>query len=355
MTEEGIPITDRDLIEVMQGLSQLVPAVPYVPLMIAELERGEDDTFLGIVSGSLFTEAVPDEVPPDGGAAEEAAETEGVVASPVREAAGNLSPARHFLLTVQAQIDTLPQDDASRVFSLLLHLDKLSPDRESLVAFVCNAFPGSEHTETRELLLGLLAAMSDADVREVFVVAEETISLFDFLTFGISQPLFNSVECNEEIPFQSFENVAAVAQQLEIPELALGVVEAMARLFAICEVWPSGRAPAIEERPVTSDVPSLILAGSYDLQTPVSWNKSAFVTLPNGLFVEFPMSGHGVITYSACAQRVVDAFIADPTALPGTACVGELKPQWALSASDKSLPEGHATPEAQAAREPVVG
>jgi pimeloyl-ACP methyl ester carboxylesterase len=346
MTGDGIPITDRDLIEVMQGLSQLVQAVPYVPLMIDELERGEDATFLGIVSGSLFAEAVPDEALTDAEVAEAVAEAEDVMATLAPETAGSLSLARQFLLTVQAQIDALPEDDASRLLGLLLHLDKVSSDRKSLLEFVRNAFPEPEQAEVRELLLGLLAAMSDEDVREVFVVAEETISLFDFLTFGTSQPQFNAVECNEEIPFQSFENVAAVAQQLEIPELSMSVVEAMAGQFAICEVWPSGRAPAIEERPVTSDVPTLILAGSYDLQTPVSWNKSAFVTLPNGLFVEFPMSGHGVITYSPCAQGVAEAFTADPTALPDTSCVGDLKPQWVPPRSDKRPP---------AAATPVVG
>ena len=77
-------------------------------------------------------------------------------------------------------------------------------------------------------------------------------------------------------------------------------------------------------------MPTLILSGAYDSLTPVSWNKSAFVTLPNGAFVLAPMSGHGVITYSQCAQRVAQAFIANPVEPPDTSCFADLAPQWVL-------------------------
>jgi pimeloyl-ACP methyl ester carboxylesterase len=330
VTEDGISITDRDLIEVMQGLSHNVQAVPYVPLMIDELERGEDDTFLGIVSGSLFAEAPPEAAPTDAELADAVAEADDAAATLAPESAATLSPARRFLIDLQAQIEMLPQDEMGRALQLLLHLDKQPPERATLVAFVRRAFPHVEQADARESLLAHLAALSDEDVAEVFVAVVETSTFFDFLTFGTTQAQFYAVECNEEMPFQSFANVATTAQQLPVPELALGVVEAMATHFAVCELWPSGRAPEIEVQPVHSDVPTLILAGSYDLQTPVSWNKSAFVTLPNAYFVEFPMSGHGVITYSPCAEQVAAAFIADPRVFPETSCVAELKPQWVL-------------------------
>jgi pimeloyl-ACP methyl ester carboxylesterase len=317
---EGIPITDRDLIEVMQALSQNVAAVPYVPRMIEELERGEDDTFLGIVTGSLF--AAEDDPAAD-------VEADIQDATPPADLSG-FPPARRFLVELEARFSTLPEDEASHLFNLLLHLDKVSQDRGSLAEFVARAFPEPEQAATRADLLGILATMSDEEVQQVFAVLAETVTLIDVLTFGSSQPQFNSVECNEEIPFQAFENTVATARQLEIPEMAMGVVDQIASQFATCEVWPSGRAAAIEEMPVRSDVPTLILAGSYDLQTPVSWNKSAFVTLPNGLFLEFPMAGHGVITYSACAEGIAAAFIADPRAMPDTSCMAGLDPAWVL-------------------------
>jgi pimeloyl-ACP methyl ester carboxylesterase len=88
VADDGTPVTDRDLIRVMQSLGANIQAVPYVPLMIAELERGEADTFLGIASGSLF--ATMDDLP-DALATPEAGDRAG--ATPATEAMGDLSPA----------------------------------------------------------------------------------------------------------------------------------------------------------------------------------------------------------------------------------------------------------------------
>ncbi len=68
----------------------------------------------------------------------------------------------------------------------------------------------------------------------------------------------------------------------------------------------------------------------YDLQTPVSWNKEAFVHLPNAGLLIFPMSGHGVITFSQCAADVTAAFIENPISYPDSSCIADLYPQWAL-------------------------
>ena len=131
--------------------------------------------------------------------------------------------------------------------------------------------------------------------------------------------------------------------------------ESLVKVFAICERWPSGRAPATEGLPVWSEVPTLILAGAYDNLTPVSWNKSAFDTLPNGVFVLAPMSGHAVITYSACAEQVADAFIGNPVEPPDTSCFADLAPQWVLPPAGEAPNVGQATPSAAAVGNRVVG
>lgn len=323
VTAEGEPIDDRDLVQLMQRLSGLIPAVPLIPRMIAELEQGETATFAAIASGELT--AAPAEATPEPPG--EAPEADAAAATPIA-AEADLPAAADFLDFLQQRIETLPDDEADALVAALLGLDAQPRERESLVALVEGLFP--DDPEARGELLDLLTRMDEDDVQEVFTVVADRVSLLDFLTFGMTLPQFNSVECNEEIPFQAFEETVAVAQGLAIPELALGVVQAMANQFAICEVWPSGRAPGFENAPVHSDVPTLILAGAYDVQTPVSWNKSAFVTLPNALFVEAPMSGHGVITYSDCAGQIVAAFIADPAVPPDTACTVDLMPDWAL-------------------------
>jgi pimeloyl-ACP methyl ester carboxylesterase len=329
VSPDGATVTDRDLIGVMQTLGANIPAVPYVPRMIAELERGETETFFGIASGSLLAPSDDSSDVVGTPKVDVAAE-----ATPDAAAIGDFSPARRFVLEVQARFEARAEPEASQFLALLSTLDTLAPERQTLREFIDRAFPGPRQAETRADFQSAIDALSDAEVQEVFAVVAQTITLEDLRLVGQSLPQYYSVECNERIPFQSFANMVANAQALEIPELALGVPEQFVKVFAICERWPSGQASESAAQPVWSDIPTLVLAGAYDNLTPVSWNKSAFVTLPNGVFVLAPMSGHGVIAYSACGQQLGHAFIADPSAPLDTACLADIEPQWVLPAAD---------------------
>jgi len=306
---DGRSVSDRELIAVMQTLGGNIQAVPYVPAMIAELERGETATFEGIASGSLFD--VPDaEASPE---ADEATPTEDPIAS--------FSPSRQLVLGMESTILAQPDGDVQHV---LRELDALPHTRQSLLDVIGRM----EQPE----LLAAVDALSDTDVEQIFSVIEQEITLADVRTVGVSVPQFYSIECNERIPFQSLADMVTFAQDLAIPELALGVPETFAKVFAICESWPSGRASDETQQRIWSSVPTLVLAGAYDNLTPVSWNKSAFTTLPNGVFVLAPMAGHGVITFSSCAQDVATAFVTDPFEPLDTTCFEELTPDWALPA-----------------------
>jgi pimeloyl-ACP methyl ester carboxylesterase len=319
ISADGVTINDRELISVMQSLTSRIEIAPFVPLLIAELERGEDETYRGIASGSLFATAgaTPE--------ADGAGATLATAAPPIE-----LSAARRFVQGLQARAEPLPEHEAGGLPRVLTELDTHAHDRQTLREFIGHAFAQPEQAEASAALLSAIDAMSEADVQEVFTVIEQTITLADSQIAGQTVPQYYSIECSERAPFQSFVNAVRNARQLEIPDLALGMPEALVKVFAICERWPSGQAPATEEQPVRSDVPTLILSGAYDNLTPVSWNKSAFTTLPNGFFVLAPMSGHAVITYSACAERVAQAFIADPATSPDTSCLADLEPRWVL-------------------------
>jgi hypothetical protein len=131
--------------------------------------------------------------------------------------------------------------------------------------------------------------------------------------------------------------------------------EEIVKVFAVCERWPSERAPETQTQPVWSEIPTLILAGAYDNLTPVSWNKSAFETLPNGVFVLAPGAAHGVITYSACADRIAQAFITDPALSPDTSCLADLAPRWVLPAAGEAPSGDQATPSAAVLGNHVAG
>ncbi len=323
IASDGTSISDRELINVMHSLTSRVEIAPYVPLLIDELERGDAETYLGIAIGSLFAAATtPDEA-----------------------SAGlpEISAARQFVLGLETDLASQEEQEAGTLSQALIELDALSHDRQTLRAFIENAIAESEHAEARARILTTIDAMSDAEVQEVFAVIEQTITLDDSKIAGQSVAQYYSIECNERMPFQSFTHTVENAQQLEIPDLALGKPEDLAKVFAICEKWPSGRAPDVEAEPVSSDIPTLILSGAYDNLTPISWNSSASRTLSNGTLLLVPMSGHAAITYSACAEQIGQEFIADPTVAPDTSCLTDLAPQWVMPAEEVSG-GGQATP-----------
>ncbi len=144
--------------------------------------------------------------------------------------------------------------------------------------------------------------------------------------------------CHESVPFQHFEHVVETAVAPEIPEVGLDTVPGSTNQFAPCEVSPSGWVSEGANRPVTSVVPTLILAVTFDLrtplsQTPLSWNKEAFVHLPDAGLLIFPMAGHGVIAFSDCARQVTAEFVDDPIYYPDSRCIADLYPKWVLPGS----------------------
>ncbi len=352
---DGTEISQDDLVNLMQALNGAVGVAPWIPRLVAELETGDTATWVAIRDG-LVGAPVADEsatpaadegtpVGPDDATPEADANPIAELAEIVPWHSGDaeaLSGADLFLSSIASRAHDLPLDDGTTLVVRLLFLSNVPPTRESLEGFVRGSFP--EGSDDRAALLGLTRLMADAEVADLFDRLQDAAMAVDPFRMFHNQLQFLSVECNEEIPFQRFEETLRVAQGLEIPELGLNTVPAMAGIFASCEVWPSGRAPEIEGRPVASDIPTMIFAGAYDLQTPVSWNKSAFVHLPNASFVLFPMAGHGAILYSDCAAGIANAFIADPRAIPDESCVATLRPQWAMP--DDPLPAPEAlTPE----------
>ncbi|MFT4040420.1 MAG: alpha/beta hydrolase [Thermomicrobiales bacterium] len=321
-TPDGTTVTDRDLIALLQGIGGNIPVVPYIPRLIAELEQGDTTTWTGIADGSLLA-------PPAMRVTAERTGNASAEATPVTDALAGFSPARRFVLAVQADLTGANGDD-SAALATLRALEVSEPTNAALQAVIDDAFP--EAADARAALTADLAAMNGADMQEISGIATQALTLANQTRTRQAVPMYYSVECNERLPFQSFARMVENAQALEIPDLALGIPESFAKVFAICEQWPAGEAPAETQQAVRSDIPTLVLASAYDNLTPISWNKSAFVTLENASFAIVPMAGHGAIAYSACAQQIGAAFIADPAITPDTSCLAGEQPDWALPA-----------------------
>jgi len=90
-----------------------------------------------------------------------------------------------------------------------------------------------------------------------------------------------------------------------------------------CEEWPFSKIYGLERSSVVSGIPTLILAGKYDVRTTTNTAQDIKNYLSNATYVEFPKDGHGVLV-NACSQTIRDIFYDNPLAGPETACLATI-------------------------------
>ena len=89
---------------------------------------------------------------------------------------------------------------------------------------------------------------------------------------------------------------------------------------ALCEWWQRMPVDPIEDEPVVSDIPTLLLSGQFDPATPPRWAAVAAETLSNSYSFVLPMTGHGVGMGTPCGQTLMSKFLESPTTNPVSPC-----------------------------------
>ncbi len=147
--------------------------------------------------------------------------------------------------------------------------------------------------------------------------------------------LFNTIECRET---WAAIDLKARKQAIEIGGI-YGLDAKASKLPSICPVWNVSAAPPGERQPVVSDIPTLLLSGTFDWLTPPSWGKEAARHLSVSRHVVFRAQGHGVSSQDACAARLRDEFIVNPDPRGVPPCRSNDPPDFAAAADRvKSLP-----------------
>jgi len=93
---------------------------------------------------------------------------------------------------------------------------------------------------------------------------------------------------------------------------------------AICDALRVGFDGPDAIAPVSSAIPTLLLAGALDALTPPTMAAEAARTLSRSHTVVFPAAGHLLTlnaTVSTCVAEIVEGFMAAPTRTPATTCV----------------------------------
>lgn len=228
-------------------------------------------------------------------------------------------------------------DLENRFFALV---DRL--DQESIAFEVSDIFTGERYPARLdgdgliELAFGALygkAAFSGlpelveqlerGDTSGVATLGSQNVTSEPFVAGG----MYWSVECNEEVPFID-ETSQAEGLTGDPRYDRLRPPSYSGFLDTVCGAFDSGVAPAEEDELTTSDLPALVLAGTYDPITPPAGGASLLAGLPNGFFVEYPHTGHGAIA-ETCAQQMVVAFLAEPSQAPADTCIADIdEPAW---------------------------
>jgi len=129
-----------------------------------------------------------------------------------------------------------------------------------------------------------------------------------------------SVQCGEEVPFNSAGEAFTAAQGVQTA-IAGFFPKSVQYIFAVCRDWTGVAPDPRENQPVTSDIPALVLAGEFDPITPPSWGQMTAGHLQHAYFYEFRGNGHWVTRSSPCALAMALAFWEDPVVVPDAACL----------------------------------
>jgi pimeloyl-ACP methyl ester carboxylesterase len=138
----------------------------------------------------------------------------------------------------------------------------------------------------------------------------------------IADAVQNSILCREETPFDSYERLVELGEQLP-PQFAR-VFDSRA-IYDLCAAWGVAPADAAEKEAVVSDVPTLILAGEFDPITPPAWGRLAGETLSRSYYYEFPGLGHGVMRSNRCGFQIGAQFLEDPYTEPDASCTDVMR------------------------------
>jgi pimeloyl-ACP methyl ester carboxylesterase len=155
----------------------------------------------------------------------------------------------------------------------------------------------------------------------------DTLSAIAFFNDYFSEGMYESVECGEEAHFTSAEKIAAASAS--VSSRLRDAIQGIYPDLAICALWGARPAAAIENQPVVSHIPTLVLAGDNDPITPPAWSQLAAQHLSQSHYLEFPWVGHGVLgagVGASCSQGIAKAFLADPHSKPNSTCLSKLKP-----------------------------
>ncbi len=268
-----------------------VKVIPYLPKMIADLEQGNTETYLGVQSGTLPPPTGDEYTPPD------------VVYEMLN------------VTTCTAVADEQQRNDLYRhMFNVTIE------ESGDVINELCKP-------DEAEPFLAMLKNMTPRDVNEL--VKRIYISPIR----GTSPTMRTHFNCSETFPFgEDQATIGANMRQANMPEFLIKeAVERIPKAEENCGVWPVTAVPSVENEPVSSSYPALFISGEWDYVTFPQWAEETYYRWPNSFYLFVPNGMHSVLSnYGECATAVTLQFLASPAVGPDISCIEAISTKWVL-------------------------
>ncbi len=144
---------------------------------------------------------------------------------------------------------------------------------------------------------------------------------------GISPGLYISMMCREHVLDSTPEELSLISEKVGVEEKVFRPFYGdFGDMFSGCRNWGIPGPNLGEKDAVVSDIPSLVIEGSFDPATPPFYGKQVAERLANSFYYEFPAMGHVPTTDDACALKIALDFIANPLLRPDDSCLAVSSP-----------------------------
>lgn len=284
----------------------------YIPRMIAELELGDATTYLALLNGEVGTQS------PEGSATSPGVDQ---LISQVSGAASDANPEDLMgNLQVVADILKAAQEEQPKEAMKAAAQDKLadSNDLPEILETIDSLTP-EELDEIVGLTAGTGQRVDKDEVAKATEAQEKNNALF----------MLAGMVCSEQLPFEDVATALEVNNNLEIP--ALRVSESfLATEVGNCSNYPMGELDPSYHAPVTSDIPTLILQGEFDVRTPLVNGLTLAEQLENATLVVVPQAGHETWTAGGCVAQMGTSFFKNPNQALDTSCLDVRQEHFAL-------------------------
>lgn len=136
----------------------------------------------------------------------------------------------------------------------------------------------------------------------------------------LSQGLFLSITCSDDIPFVRQAEVVAATRNTFLGDWRLRQQE------AACRLWPHSVAPSSDRKPIHTKIPTMFVAGDSDGGTPLWFTEHAASGFRNR--IEVIMSNRGHTEWDTCVETTYQRFLehASVQGLDASACAHLTRP-----------------------------